>query len=127
MTGSSARIFFVGMGRVDQKMKRWKFHALKGEPLALETATKTDENDSLFGPKNASSAAWSSPPSLQRSISLAPLKGVEIVIVGWNWFQAGWARELINKFQKMRKAASLQAGQVSQWMSFVLSQWMSFW
>ena len=44
--------------------------ALKGEPLTRETASKTDENDSLL-PHNASSAPWSSPPSLQRSISLA--------------------------------------------------------
>ena len=44
---------------------------LKESRFAQETASKTDETN-LFGPPhNASSAPWSSPPSLQRSISLA--------------------------------------------------------
>jgi len=37
--------------------------ALEGEPLTREAASKTDENDSLL-PHDASSAPWSSPPSL---------------------------------------------------------------
>jgi hypothetical protein len=37
--------------------------SLKGEPLVRETASKTDETI-LYGPMNASSAPWSSPPSL---------------------------------------------------------------
>ena len=43
--------------------------ALKGEPLARETASKTDDAI-LSWPHNASSAPWSSQPSLQRSYQL---------------------------------------------------------
>ena len=41
-------------------------YVLKGEPLARETASKTDVII-LSRPHNASSAPWSSTPSLQRS------------------------------------------------------------
>ena len=46
--------------------------AVKGEPLTRETASKTDEKRFSIT-HNASSAPWSPPPSLQRSISLALL------------------------------------------------------
>ena len=51
---------------------------LKGEPLTRETASKTDENDSLL-PHNASSAPWSSPPSLTALYQLGKLSGWERV------------------------------------------------
>ena len=41
---------------------------LKGEPLTRKTASKTDVTI-LSWPHDASSAPWSSTPSLQRSIS----------------------------------------------------------